>query len=588
MGHADRRGRRETEQSPQGSRKPTETVTSSLDTKVLDDGVQRLRRRASTWAALPLDERIELAERTLVGVRAVADAQVATACQHKGLDGDREAGEEYLGGPVVVARNLRLLIGTLREIRQKGAPHLPKGTVRVRDDGQVVVRVLPSDSFERLLYPGFCAEVWMDPVVTPSTLPEEMAGFYRGSRAGGKVVVVLGGGNVASICAQDVLYKLFVEGHVCLLKLHPVNEYLEPFLAQAFSELIEAGFLQIVRGGRELGAYLCSHPGVDQVHMTGSDKTHDAIVYGLGAEGHARKLRDDPISRKPFSAELGNVSPVIVVPGRWGRRALRFQAESIATQITNNCGFNCNAARVLVTSAQWSQREALLAELKAVLHRVPTRQAYYPGAAERHARFVAAHPRALQIGQAGNGRLPWTLITGIDSGQHDEICFREEAFCGVLAETNMAASSPMSFLERAVAFCNQTLWGTLSASIVVDPVTARRMRQPLDLAVAKLRYGTVAINHWPAVGYGFGCTTWGAFPGHTRSDIQSGTGVVHNARMFDRPQKSVVKGPFWLPIKLPWFATHHQQQSVARQMVRMEADPRLWLLPGIFSAALRG
>ncbi len=47
----------------------------------------------------------------------------------------------------------------------------------------------------------------------------------------------------------------------------------------AFRALIDAGYLRIVYGGAEEGAYLCNHPGVDEIHITGSDKTFDAIVW---------------------------------------------------------------------------------------------------------------------------------------------------------------------------------------------------------------------------------------------------------------------------------------------------------------------
>ena len=57
----------------------------------------------------------------------------------------------------------------------------------------------------------------------------------------------------------------------------------------AFRALIDGGYLRIVYGGAEEGAYLCNHPGVDEIHITGSDKTFDAIVLGPGAEGAARK-----------------------------------------------------------------------------------------------------------------------------------------------------------------------------------------------------------------------------------------------------------------------------------------------------------
>ena len=66
----------------------------------------------------------------------------------------------------------------------------------------------------------------------------------------------------------------------------------------------------------------------------------------------------------------------------------------------------------------------------------------------------------------------------------------------------------------------------------------------LDQAIADLRYGTIAVNAWTGVGYLTARATWGAFPGHSTTDIQSGRGVVHNALLFERPQKSVVRGPF--------------------------------------------
>ncbi len=50
-------------------------------------------------------------------------------------------------------------------------------------------------------------------------------------RGRGKLALVLGAGNVASIAPLDVLHKLFIENQVCLLKLNPVNDYLHDLLA---------------------------------------------------------------------------------------------------------------------------------------------------------------------------------------------------------------------------------------------------------------------------------------------------------------------------------------------------------------------
>jgi hypothetical protein len=89
------------------------------------------------------------------------------------------------------------------------------------------------------------------------------------------------------------------------------------------------------------------------------------------------------------------------------------------------------------------------------------------------------------------------------------------------------------------------------------------------------------------VSFALGCTTWGAYPGHQRTDIQSGTGVVGNAAMFGRPQKSVVRAPFRSRPKPPWFATAPDSYEVMRRFVAFEADPSAAKIPGLLLAAVR-
>ena len=45
----------------------------------------------------------------------------------------------------------------------------------------------------------------------------------------------------------------------------------------------------MVDGGVEAGKHLTRHPDVDTIHMTASDKTHDAVVFGTGDEGATRR-----------------------------------------------------------------------------------------------------------------------------------------------------------------------------------------------------------------------------------------------------------------------------------------------------------
>jgi hypothetical protein len=114
------------------------------------------------------------------------------------------------------------------------------------------------------------------------------------------------------------------------------------------------------------------------------------------------------------------------------------------------------------------------------------------------------------------------------------------------------------------------------------------VKRAVEKAIADLRYGTIAVNHWAAIGYGLVITPWGAFPDHPPHDIQSGTGVVHNTLMFDRSQKTVVRAPFRVTPKPVWFATHKTAHKLTPKLVEFEADPSFAKLPGIFAQALRG
>src|SRR5690606_14054243 len=131
--------------------------------------------------------------------------------------------------------------------------------------------------------------------------------------------------------------------------------------------LIEPGFLRITTGSGDVGAYLTNHEGIDHVHITGAEATFDAIVWGAGSTPQARaavtrRKRDGrPLLRKPITAELGGVSPIVVVPGRWTGAALRFRAEHSATMRLQNSGHNCIAGQVVLISRDWPQRAAFLA-----------------------------------------------------------------------------------------------------------------------------------------------------------------------------------------------------------------------------------
>ena len=575
-----------TNPSAQTLHSPQPTATWELEQKLT-----RLREGASAFARLPISNRLHLLEHGLEGVRRVAERWVRLACTAKGLDFDSPASaEEWLGGPMTTLRNLRLLREALLEIRDFGLPQLPDGAISTREDGTVVARVFPKDLFDRALYNGFTADVWMQEGITPDNVHASMAEVYQSEETEPAVTLVLGAGNVASIGPMDAMHELFIKNSVCILKLNPVNAYRGPVLEDAFAGWIEPGFLEICYGGAEVGEFLCQHASVDRIHITGSDRTHDAIVWGPSHEWEERKATGTRYNDKPVTSELGNVSPVIIVPGDWSDGDLRFQAENVATMLVNNGSFNCNAAKLLVMHKEWKQRGAFIAALKRVLNEIPTRAAYYPGAAERYDALVKGRDSVERIGQVEPGALPWTLVLDVDATEPSDAVFRTEPFCAVLSETSLSASSTAEFLRAATSFCNDVVWGTLNACLIVHPGTLgdAETADAFEEAIANLRYGTVAINHWPALGYGLTVTPWGAYPGHSMEDIQSGQGVVHNTYMFSKPQKAVIRGPFRVFPKPPWFVTHKRAHAVARQLTSFEYQPAAMKLPGIVFHALRG
>lgn len=77
---------------------------------------------------------------------------------------------------------------------------------------------------------------------------------------------------------------------------------------------INEGFFQHCTGGIEEGKYLLEQ--CDSVHITGSDKTFDAIVWGKN-----EKKGTAPFT-KEITSELGCITPWIIVPGKYSKKDL--------------------------------------------------------------------------------------------------------------------------------------------------------------------------------------------------------------------------------------------------------------------------
>lgn len=556
----------------------------------IDPALTRLRDRAAQFAREPVLKKLGWLYQMRERVARSAEHWVRTTCEHQRLDFESPLSlEAWILGPAATLRSLRLLSSALTDIQRSGAPSL-REPWRQLENGQLASTIFPAGLADRALLPGVSVEARLLPEVKPASVRQ--ASFYRRTQhERGTVALVLGAGNVGSIPALDVLHKLFVEGKVVILKMNPVNAYVGPILEHVMKPLIDQGYLAIVQGDGALGARLCQHPLVDEIHITGSAETHDTIVWGpAGPERERRKRLNQPVLDKPITSELGNITPVSVLPGPYTDRQLRAMAENIAAMVTHNASFNCVSAKMLVLPKGWAGNEKLLAAIGRVFEAVPPRYAYYPGAAERHAALTSGGVKLTTFGKAAEGELPWTLVSGLDPRDRTTPHFHTEPFCALLSVVELDGDEPTSFVRRAAEFCNETLWGTLNAMLFAHPSQLRTpgLSNEIERAVRELRYGTVAINQWSATAYALASPPWGGHPSATLSDIQSGLGWAHNTLMLEDVEKCVVSGPIESPFRLLWSPLHKTGHKVGRALCEYEASPSALALSRLGIHAARG
>jgi aldehyde dehydrogenase (NAD(P)+) len=567
---------------------------SAQRSESIDAALAELGRGEATWAATSLPRRRALLAQIHALTGRYAQDWVDAAISIKGLDaGSPLVGEEWLSGPYAVLGGLAALGESLQALEQGRSP-IDGFAVGRAPGGRVSVRGLPHTVFDRLLLSGYSAEVWMPPGVDESTVRARAGLAERDPAATHGVGVVLGAGNITSIPVLDVIYELYANNRVVALKLNPITDPLLGVFEKVFEPLLALGLLRIFTGGADVGTYLVQHRQVEHVHMTGSAATHDAIVFGTGPEALGRRAQHRPLLTKQITSELGGVSPTIVLPGKWSKADLKFQAEHVATQRLHNGGYNCIAGQVVVLSSDWAQKGEFLAALRTAFAAAPARPAYYPGSDQRVEAALEAYPKAERLGP-DHGRV---LICGLGVDDREKL-LTTEFFSPVLGVIELPGTG-LDLLKTAIATANDDFVGTLGVNLIAHPRTLRELGAAFDDALVELRYGTIAINAWTGVGFSIATATWGAFPGHTVDDVQSGIGVVHNALLLENPERTVVRGPFApsprsllngersLSPRPPWFVSNRTATETCRRLTGFAANPSWGKLPGIFASALRG
>jgi acyl-CoA reductase-like NAD-dependent aldehyde dehydrogenase len=561
----------------------------------LNDLLVSLAAGARRHAARNASARASLALACADRVAAMADDWAHTAVAVK-QGGAVALAEEISTGPLATLRLLLLTARAQAEIAKGGLPK-PSRSPRLSHAGtgghprtsdpatMVAVDVMPVGAlFDDMIFRGQRATVRC---VNPGGLDAFDRSWRREAeerpRSGG-LAVVLGAGNVTGLAAADVICQIFEHGRAVLLKLHPLHAPLEPVLSVALEPLIETGLLGIVTGGAEIAQAAVAAPLTTHVHLTGGQGAFDSIVWG-GRDPHAAGV--EPLLTKPITCELGNVTPWIIVPGRYTPAQLACQADMVAASIANNTSFNCIATKLVVTCRAWPQRDAFLTLVGRRLASLPARPAWYPGAS------IAWETIAGRSAPA-DGTLPWVFRTGLDI-ERDRALVAREWFVPVAAETAIDADDIEAFCTRAGGLVHG-LPGSLAASVTLPATLATRDRQRAELLVEHLEYGVVAVNGWSALAYALGNIPWGGFPGGTLAAPASGIGRVHDPLLLPLVHNTILRAPLVVWPAPPWFPWHRGSVKLTSGLLAMYASiargglglgPLVRMLPDVLLSAVR-
>ena len=549
--------------------------------KDMESALDTLSAHAEEWRGLSMKEKGEMIQACLKTTSEVSE-ELATACAtHKGTYG-LGIGEELLSliAPLSV-------MSELAHVLQSDTMPRPNNIRRVGN--QWVADVFPN-GYDALMFGGVRAELWISPHhgVTQAKFIEEAE-----TETDPGVVLVLGAGNQVVLSILDILHVLVAQSRTVICKLNPVLEYTGIYLRKALKPLVDAGYVEFVYGGANEGAFIANHPCIKSVHLSGSHHTFDQLVW------QGKEKVGKPPFEKTVTAELGCVSPCIVVPGDWTPEEIEYHAKTVVQGVVHNCGHNCLKTEVLVTDRSWKQREEFLDAVRRILNSMPKRTAYYPGSGEKIKNFKHMFPDAEEFGrdaatetQDKLPHFPWTFKTGL---KPDEAAVSQENWCGVLQEVAIETDRPKSvpqFLEESLDFVNTKCWGTLSCVVLAKPSTQKKYAGEFEDFIAKLEYGSICINIPSLMGFGITRSCWGAYGERPMEeavlDIGSGNCKVHNTLLLDHVQKGVVHGPWRFHPYPFWFPDHHNLEAVAKKTLKYFEKKSMGTMLQVIPAALKG
>ena len=455
------------------------------------------------------------------------------------------------------------LIGVLEHCAANEG-RMPPPPTRVRavaGTNRTIATVWPRSLLDKLEAVGLKGELVLDDDGAEQMSLEEAYG--NDSRGG--VACILGAGNVDA--PIELLCELFLKSRVCVYKPNPVNALQGQAMQKILQSLAEAGCLDFVHGGADVGAALVADPRLDEVELTGTQSTYD-------------KIRPLVSNTTKITAELGGVNAWIIVPGKkWNKRSVDHHARHVAFARLANNGHVCAAPQVLLVDEEWPWRKHFMGRLRYWMGQYAGAPPFYPGSAEVHASFRNLPGAEVLPGTNvfADQQRPVLLedvnAIGDEEGVISDILSRE-AFCPVISEVPLPRSStgehnedraPLEFLRSATKSAEDNCFGSLTCNILIPDNIVKKNAKEFDSIVASLPFGIVGVNIFPASAHSIPQLVWGAPPGHS----QSGFGFIGNAGLYRRPQKAVLRAPFnWLGRKCLCVMPPKKTEKIFRRLAK--------------------
>jgi len=547
----------------------------SLTKLDIDRFISTLRTKSKEFNSINNIQLASMLDETISNIKEVSYFWATICSDNKGTTKTPAEGEEWLGGPFASVLATQYYIKSLTN-----DDDLDEGNFNNSENSY---KVFPNNFIERITFPFINAKVYFNKSMSFEDI-NKFRGFSKRYDIEPSITLVLGAGNFSSIPYLDVLYHLITRRSVILLKLNPVNDYLKPVFEKVFKNFIERGYIIVTNGNINESKYMATHPGINHIHLTGSDKTYEDIVYGRELTGNERSIKTVPkVNSKPITSELGNVTPIIIHPGKWSTSDIKYQARKIVTGKLNNNGFNCIAAQVVVLPDGWGHTETLIKYVKYYMNKAKDRKAYYPDSIERLTKLEK--DKSYERVNSLSCTTPH-LTREIKAYNKYEL---DEVWSSTIYFRKIAYSNAEDYVKKSIDYCNNELWGNLGVSVIIKNHNNKFNKHITNSYIENLKYGTIAINEWAAIGYIIPQLPWGGFPGNKDNDIQSGQSVVHNSMLFESPLKGIVETKFRISrlIDPPWFITNRKSRRLFMNLTYFQINnTKINLIKLIFSALI--